>query len=145
MTEADAIGSRGFLWTPSAGTFPSRRFARTVARVLDETTDHVDAQLSTRSVARAHDWQPILNCAGRYTLGSKPSAVSPAQLVGSMARPLELRSVACRDVIEFIRFSDGGGLLSYRRVCGDYVHTLNTPSGLRRKLMDLGLGEYADP
>jgi hypothetical protein len=34
---------------------------------------------------------------------------------------------------------EGGGLISYRKPDGSYVHTLNTKEGLNRKLDQLGL------
>jgi len=33
----------------------------------------------------------------------------------------------------------GGGILSYRRSDGTYVHTLNTSEGFARKLAQLGI------
>jgi hypothetical protein len=44
-----------------------------------------------------------------------------------------------RDPVLVARFADGG-LISYRRADGTYVHTLNTREGLERKLAQLGLG-----
>ena len=37
-----------------------------------------------------------------------------------------------------IRFADGG-LISYRKADGSYIHTLNTCDGLHRKLAQLGI------
>jgi hypothetical protein len=34
---------------------------------------------------------------------------------------------------------EGGGLVSYRKPDGAYLHTLNTPDGLARKLAQLGI------
>jgi hypothetical protein len=34
---------------------------------------------------------------------------------------------------------DGGGLISYARGDGSYLHTLNTPDGFARKLRQLGI------
>jgi len=33
----------------------------------------------------------------------------------------------------------GGGLISYRHANGRFTHTLNTPEGLARKLLQLGI------
>jgi hypothetical protein len=47
------------------------------------------------------------------------------------------RRVAALDAVEAVRFRGGGGLLSYQRADGRCVHTLNTESGLARKLIAL--------
>jgi len=45
---------------------------------------------------------------------------------------------AARDPVH-VALLDGGGLISYRRADGHFVHTLNTPDGLARKLAQLGI------
>ena len=50
----------------------------------------------------------------------------------------EHRVAAAPDPIIVIRFADGG-LISYRKSDGTYVHTLNTHDGLHRKLAQLGI------
>ena len=35
---------------------------------------------------------------------------------------------------------EAGGLISYRKPDGGYLHTLNTEEGFRRKLEQLGIG-----
>jgi hypothetical protein len=35
---------------------------------------------------------------------------------------------------------DDGGLISYRKADGTYLHTLNTREGFERKLRQLGIG-----
>ena len=42
------------------------------------------------------------------------------------------------DPVRVVRFADGGGLLSYRKPDGRYVHTFNTESGLCRKVLGVG-------
>lgn len=44
------------------------------------------------------------------------------------------------DPIELVVLEDGA-VLSYRKPDGRYVHTLNTPEGLARKLAQLELAE----
>ena len=47
-----------------------------------------------------------------------------------------------RDVVEVTWFPERrDGLITYVKENGDRVHTLNTPSGFRRKLESIGLGE----
>jgi hypothetical protein len=52
---------------------------------------------------------------------------------------VEHRVAGARDPVFVARFADGG-LISYRRADGTYVHTLNTREGLERKLAQLGIG-----
>jgi hypothetical protein len=51
----------------------------------------------------------------------------------------EHRVAGARDPVLVARFAEGG-LISYRRADGTYVHTLNTRDGLERKLAQLGIG-----
>jgi hypothetical protein len=52
---------------------------------------------------------------------------------------VEHRVPGARDPVIVARFEDGG-LISYLRADGTYVHTLNTCEGLERKLAQLGIG-----
>jgi hypothetical protein len=52
---------------------------------------------------------------------------------------VEHRAAGTRDTVLVARFADGG-LISYLRADGTYVHTLNTCEGLERKLAQLGIG-----
>lgn len=60
----------------------------------------------------------------------------------------DLRSAKCSDVVQVAVFADSGGVISYCKQQTPseasetgmlYVHTLNTASGLARKLTGLGL------
>ncbi len=83
-------------------------------------------------------WQPIPDCHGRFRLASGDTETPPEGLVGPNVRITEHRSNAARDAVIVAPLTDGG-LIGYRRDDGTYVHTLNTPDGLRRKLLDLGI------
>ena len=52
-------------------------------------------------------------------------------------------SDSCTDSVVVVALPDGG-LISYEKVDGDFVHTLNTPEGLRRKLLQLGIRQSLD-
>jgi hypothetical protein len=55
--------------------------------------------------------------------------------------PVEVQSFqvpAARDPVLVVAI-DGGGLVSYAREDGTYVHTLNTEAGFQRKLDQLGI------
>lgn len=85
-------------------------------------------------------WRPIPNCPGRSVLRGGLSSERPADLVGragvAIVEERRIDSAKVTDPVVLIRFS-GGGLLSYRKASGGYVHTLNTVEGLERKLMEI--------
>lgn len=85
----------------------------------------------------AWPWRPIPDCPGRFVLATGPSRVSPGSLAPGV--PLaEHRVAGARDPVLVARFADGG-LISYRRPDGTYVHTLNSREGIDRKLAQLGI------
>lgn len=60
----------------------------------------------------------------------------------------DLRSAKCSDIVQVAVFADSGGVITYCKQQAPsessqdgilYVHTLNTASGLSRKLTGLGL------
>ena len=83
-------------------------------------------------------WKPIRNCPGRYVLAGAASDLRPQELLGSEAEASEHRVPEARDAVLVAELPDGG-LISYRRDDGSYLHTLNTPEGFRRKLAQLGI------
>ena len=88
------------------------------------------------TLERAHHWKPLRDCPGRSVLVDEFAA--PATLVGDDVAIHRFVSAATRDPVDVALFA-GGGLLSYARADGSYLHTLNTRDGLRRKLAQLGI------
>ena len=84
----------------------------------------------------AWPWKPIPNCPGRFVL--PPSTLTPHDLAGDAHTFSEYRVPSARDPVAVAAIDDGG-VISYRRADGSYVHTLNTPEGFERKLATLGL------
>jgi hypothetical protein len=82
-------------------------------------------------------WRPIPNCPGRFVLATGPSRDTPSALAPDAALT-EHRAAGARDPFVVARFT-GGGLISYRKPDGSYIHTLNTSEGLQRKLAQLGV------
>jgi hypothetical protein len=82
-------------------------------------------------------WRPIRNCPGRYLLAGVPPSLPPEALIG-IADVREFRVSAARDAVLVVRLIDGG-LISFKRSDGSYLHTLNTPEGFARKLTELGI------
>ena len=83
-------------------------------------------------------WVPIRNCPGRFLLRGRGVRVSPEEMVGAGVELSEFRVEGARDPVVVGRFS-GGGLISYRKEDGTYLHTLNTVAGFERKLTQLGV------
>lgn len=84
------------------------------------------------------NWRPIRNCPGRYVLSGAGARLTPAEILGEEIIPTEYKTVAARDTVLVARLDDGG-LISYARADGSYVHTLNTAEGFGRKLLQLGI------
>ena len=83
-------------------------------------------------------WRPIPNCPGRYLLAAGTVAMPPEEIVPGASGGSEHLIAAARDPVIVTPFDDGG-LISYRKAEGRFLHTLNTREGLERKLRQLGL------
>ncbi|CAK9099158.1 Uncharacterized protein SCF082_LOCUS46446 [Durusdinium trenchii] len=92
-------------------------------------------------------WREIRNCPGRYTTSDlearfvEPSRLLERLSLASPGVPLTLE-LAHKDPIVMHRLPGGGGLLSYCKANATFVHTLNTESGLIRKVDALGVGNW---
>jgi hypothetical protein len=85
-------------------------------------------------------WRPIPNCPGRFVLAIGPVATPPEELVPGANGGRQDACIGARDPVIVTRFDDGG-LISYRKADGMFLHTLNTREGLERKLRDLGIAD----
>ena len=83
-------------------------------------------------------WRPIPNCPGRYVLAAGPVATPPEDFVPGARGGSEHASIMASDPVIVIPFEDGG-LSSYRKADGKFLHTLNTREGFERKLHQLGI------
>jgi hypothetical protein len=83
-------------------------------------------------------WRPIPNCPGRYVLAAGPVATPPEDLVPTANDSTEHVCVAARDPVIVTPFEDGG-LISYRKADGLFLHTLNTREGFERKVHQLAI------
>jgi len=84
------------------------------------------------------NWSPIRNCPGRFVWRENDKNISPAAVVGSETELQEFKIDKAKDPVVAVRI-DGGGLISYRKQDGTYLHTLNTAEGFERKLAQLGI------
>jgi phage baseplate assembly protein gpV len=94
--------------------------------------------MTVERLRAAATWRPIPNCPGRFVMASVAADLAPRDLVGPEIQLEEFRVPTARDVVVVGRFADGG-LISYKRANGTYVHTLNTVDGFQRKLAQLGI------
>ena len=95
-----------------------------------------------------HVWRPLAKCGGRYA--AVRSSGQPGIASCSLSELCESWQLRCRspvlrvrepassiDGVDCVRLEGGGGLLTYVKPDGAFVHTLNTESGLCRKLLAL--------
>ena len=87
---------------------------------------------------KSQDWKPIRNCPGRYVLHGARNDLRPQELLGDDVEVKEYQVDAAPDAVLVVELEDGG-IISYRRDDGTFLHTLNTPEGFQRKLLQLGI------
>ena len=93
------------------------------------------------------NWSEIPNCPGRYVTKKNREAeeTSPSEVLLRIECGNELYEswpVHCKDTVVYVHFSDGGGLITYVKADGRFVHTLNTETGFIRKTNALGIGTF---
>ena len=71
-------------------------------------------------------------------LAAGPVATPPQDIVPGTNECSEHLSVGAMDPVIVTAFDDGG-LISYRKAEGMFLHTLNTREGFERKLRQLGI------
>ena len=93
----------------------------------------------------AYSWKEICNCPGRYLLTKEDHQrlrfVLPNAILNEQVSIEMFTSAICRDRVHIGKLPDGG-LLSYEKSDGSFVHTLNNVSGLRRKMDHLNIQFY---
>jgi hypothetical protein len=82
-------------------------------------------------------WRAIRACPGRYLLAGGPTTSAPKDLFGDLGFR-EARSAQAPDLV-FMAAVRGGGIISYAKGNGTFVHTLGDKAGFARKLHALGL------
>jgi hypothetical protein len=84
------------------------------------------------------DWTPIRDCPGRFVLRGVAPTMSLRELLGPDVAIREHQSPLARDPIFVAALADGG-MISYARADGTWLHTLGDEAGFRRKLAQLRL------
>jgi hypothetical protein len=77
-------------------------------------------------------WRPMRGCPGRYLLTGGPTTSSPRQLFGDLAFQERHSDQAPDRVI--VATVCGGGIISYAKEDGTFIHTLGDSAGFSRKL-----------
>ncbi|WP_454063888.1 hypothetical protein [Candidatus Nitrospira salsa] len=93
-------------------------------------------QVTVKKLLDAWDWKPIKNCPGRFTLCRTVSVLSFTDLLGSEQQIQKFCSPQAKDEVLVVKLKDGG-LITYSRLDGNLIHTLNTEEGFHRKLAQL--------
>ena len=89
-------------------------------------------------VKAAWTWRAVAGCPGRFVLRGTRHDLEIHDLIGDDVEIQSFRVEAARDVV-LVAPLEGGGLISYAKSDGTFVHTLNTEEGFRRKLDQLGI------
>ena len=84
------------------------------------------------------NWKPMRDCPGRFLLSHPRRDLLPKALLGPDAELFEFEIETARDTVVVAKL-DEGGLISYKRADGTYLHTLNSAEGFSRKLLQLGI------
>ncbi|HEV7858779.1 MAG TPA: hypothetical protein VGO91_09145 [Pyrinomonadaceae bacterium] len=100
--------------------------------------------MTFEQLMRDRQWKPLRNCPGRYVLDGAHKNLRPQDLLGDELEIMEYLPDAARDAVLVFALDDGG-LISYRRDDGSFLHTLNTPEGFQRKLLQLGIDLSGPP
>jgi hypothetical protein len=69
---------------------------------------------------------------------SSSADLSPEDLLGPDVEMSTFQVAAAKDTVVVADLGNGG-LISYQRTDGTYLHTLNTVEGFERKLLSLGI------
>ena len=102
------------------------------------------AKPSFEKLYSEREWEPIRDCPGRYALRGVDRRMNVESMVGTTVQVSEHQSIAAKDTVLVALLEGGGGIISYRRSDGSFLHTLNDEEGLERKLKQLGIDAEVD-
>jgi hypothetical protein len=138
-------------------TLPHEKYSGVGGKqVIGGTKGHVEETITGAIflLYEAYDWKMIPRCTGRYTCKNHDtvSQLTPAELLNRVPRikcnvliqEFEFKQPNRSDKVHVIALDNENrtGIISYEKE-GDqgtkYVHTLNAPSGFRRKLEAIGI------
>lgn len=93
------------------------------------------------------EWRPIRNCPGRFTFTDGSTDLTVEEILDAKIKTYKFKSAKVTDEVLVAAFFTGGGLISYAKEGGLFLHTLNNRDGFRRKLrqMEIALPETDYP
>ncbi len=90
------------------------------------------------------NWKPIRNCPGRFIFAEGSTELTVNDIARVKLPVYEFETEVVPDKVIIIEFGDGGGLISYIKNAGKFLHTLNNEDGFARKLRQLKIVLPAD-
>lgn len=100
---------------------------------MEQTESATISLPSFEEIFNKHQWEEIPNCPGRYVLEKsakrKLGIVTPVDFLEQKLSFQVFQSQVCRDTVHVTEFPSGGGIISYQRSNGTFLHTLNNSSG----------------
>ena len=107
-----------------------------------------DGGLELQRLWQTTSWRSIKGCDGRFTCRDRAlTRLSLWALCDTFQLDLACAVITVRrasegmDGVEVVRLRGGGGLITYLKPEGTHIHTLNTESGLARKILALGAAD----
>jgi hypothetical protein len=98
--------------------------------------------MTFNNVMKMGNWMLIRNCPGRFALHDVSPMLSLRDLLGDGVSAQQSYSPKAKDTVWIAQIEDGG-IISYSRPDGSWLHTLNTAEGFERKLkqLEIDVGE----
>ncbi len=94
--------------------------------------------MNFETIKRNFAWKAIHDCPGRYTFKKVNGNYSLQELLGTGIKFRRFDISKAKDPIYVVKLEDGG-VISFLKADGRFVHTLNNEEGFKRKLTDLGI------
>ena len=98
--------------------------------------------LTAEELAARHPWRPIRGCPGRFVVADPALDRLPPEQAFGLDDVRAHTIPTARDRVLVARLADGG-VITYARADGTYLHTLATAEGFARKLAALGIDSCA--
>ena len=93
------------------------------------------------AIYHAFNWRPIFGCPGRFVLKEEKN-YTVRDLTKGRIRISVCESTSAPDTV-YIAVLPDGGIISYEKKDGSFVHTLNTKPGFLKKLEKLHISLHA--
>ena len=99
--------------------------------------------MKIEDLLKRFQWEQIPNTNGRFTLNRAEPPRSIAELVDSQETEIKQYPSAHQQELIFVVELEDGGLISYLRKDGSFIHTLNSQNMFKRKQWELGIISYS--